>query len=170
MKVNDCFKKGLLRKSKIDDAIIFKEIENAYRHLDNANKCLIDEMYDLAVVSIYTSMFHAARSLLFRDGIKERSHVCVVGYLQDKYPDLSEYIAILDNYRRSRHTMLYGIEEPWDKIILSMSLRQILSDIFNNLKISNSPNIMCNKLQSCFSCFPKIEPFSQGGSKTTFYH
>ena len=67
-------------------------------------------MYDLAVVSVYTAMFHAARAILFRDGIKERSHICVVTYIKEKYPHLSEYANTLDSYRKSRHTMLYGLE------------------------------------------------------------
>jgi len=67
-------------------------------------------MYDLAVVSVYTAMFHTSRAILFRDGIKERSHICVIIYINEKYPHLSEYVNILDNYRKIRHTMLYGLE------------------------------------------------------------
>ena len=55
-------------------------------------------------------MFHAARAILFNDGIKESSHICIIIYLKEKHPGLSEYIMVLDNYRRSRHGMLYGID------------------------------------------------------------
>ena len=110
MRLEECFDRGLLRKSRIDEGVIAKELHNAYRHLENATRCLEEGMYDLAVVSVYTAMFHASRAVLFRDGIKERSHICVVEYLRVNYPDLGEHIAVLDNYRRSRHTMLYGID------------------------------------------------------------
>jgi len=110
MRLEECFNRGLLRKAKVSEDIITKELHNAYRHLENATKCLDEGMYDLAVVSVYTAMFHASRAILFRDGIKERSHICVVEYLRVKYPDLGEYITVLDNYRQSRHTMLYGID------------------------------------------------------------
>ncbi|MBS7643817.1 hypothetical protein KEJ26_04520 [Candidatus Bathyarchaeota archaeon] len=33
----------------------------------------------------YSAMFHAARSLLIRDGVGEKSQVCVVRYLEDEY-------------------------------------------------------------------------------------
>ena len=110
MNLNDCFEKGLLRKSRFPENVVDKEINNAKRHIENAKRCIETEMFDLAIVSIYTAMFHAARSILFRDGIKERSHICVLIYIQEKYPNLDEYARGLDNYRRSRHTMLYGID------------------------------------------------------------
>ena len=55
-------------------------------------------------------MFHAARSLLFRDGVKERSHLCVISYLQDTYPTLRRLANQLDTYRRNRHNTLYALD------------------------------------------------------------
>jgi len=110
LNLKECFEKELLRKYKFTKSVVDKEIINANRHLSNARLCVKDQMYDLAVVSVYTAMFHAARALLFRDGIKERSHICVVTYIKEKYPHLSEYANTLDSYRKSRHTMLYGLE------------------------------------------------------------
>ncbi len=110
MKLKECFEKGLLQYSKLGGDVIDKEIMNAHRHLRNASCCIEDNMYDLAVVSVYTAMFHTARALLFRDGIKERSHICIIEYIKEKYPDLTDFARIMDGYRRSRHTMLYGID------------------------------------------------------------
>ncbi len=110
MNTEECFKKGLLRKFEFPSEVVAKEIKNAERHLENATRCMDAEMHDLAVVSVYTAMFHAARAILFKDGIKERSHICVILYLNNNYPELKNYVKILDVYRRSRHTMLYGID------------------------------------------------------------
>ena len=110
MKLKDCFSDGLLRKAALPPEVYAKEIENAERHIDNALFCIEGEKYDLAVVSVYTSMFHTARSILFKDGLKERSHVCIIIYLKEKYPKLDEHTRILDSFRRSRHLMLYGID------------------------------------------------------------
>jgi uncharacterized protein (UPF0332 family) len=55
-------------------------------------------------------MFHAARSILFRDGIKERSHLCVISYLQEEYPELKKLANQLDIYRRNRHNTLYALD------------------------------------------------------------
>jgi uncharacterized protein (UPF0332 family) len=70
-------------------------------------------MYDLAVVSVYTAMFHAARAILFRDDIKERSHICVIQYIKEKYPHLTEYANALDSYREQAHDALWI--EPVEK-------------------------------------------------------
>ena len=95
--------------------MIGKEIDNANKHLENASVCIDKNMYGLAVVSIYTSMFHAARAILFRDGIKERSHICIIIYLKERYPTLEDYVKVLDSYRRTRHTALYGIDSDINK-------------------------------------------------------
>lgn len=110
MKLKDCFEKGFLRRSKLAEDVVEKEIFNTERHLQNANQCIEQKMYDLAIVSVYTAMFHAARAILYRDGIKERGHVCLIQYIKKEYPELNNYAKILDNYRRNRHIMLYGID------------------------------------------------------------
>ena len=69
----------------------------------------------MAVVAAYTSMFHAARAILLRDGIKERSHICIVIYLREKYPELKHQTRILDTYRRFRHTALYALDVTVDE-------------------------------------------------------
>ena len=110
MNLKECFEEGLLREYKFTKSVVDKEIVNANRHLSNAHICVKNQMYDLAVVSVYTAMFHAARAILFRDDIKERSHICLIIYIKEKYPHLIEYANALDSYRESRHAMLYGLE------------------------------------------------------------
>ena len=57
-------------------------------------------------------MFHSARALLYKDGVQEKSHICVVIYLREKYSHkIPPYlIQSLDNLRRERHENLYGLE------------------------------------------------------------
>ncbi len=55
-------------------------------------------------------MFHAARAILFKDGIKERSHICVVSYLKETYPRLKRLANQLDTYRRNRHNTVYALD------------------------------------------------------------
>lgn len=55
-------------------------------------------------------MFHAARALLFRDGIKERSHLCTISYLKETYPRLKRLANQLDTYRRNRHNIIYALD------------------------------------------------------------
>ncbi len=53
--------------------------------LEEAEKALRAGIPDATVILAYTSMFHAARAVLFRDGIVERSHVCLIEYLKETY-------------------------------------------------------------------------------------
>jgi uncharacterized protein (UPF0332 family) len=58
----------------------------------------------------YTAMFHSARAILFRDGIRERSHECIPMYIRETYPALKADANKLDSYRKFRHDALYGLE------------------------------------------------------------
>ena len=100
----------MLRRADPSPDIAHTEIASAGRYLADARKCLQEKMPEMAVVAVYTAMFHSARAILFRDGIRERSHVCVVAYLAENYPLLREHINALDMFRRSRHNMLYGVD------------------------------------------------------------
>ncbi len=59
-------------------------------------------------------MFHAARAILFRNGIIEKSHVCLVEYMRQEYSKkglISEgYVNSLDRMRTDRHEAIYGLE------------------------------------------------------------
>lgn len=110
MNLKDCFEKELLRPFKFDRSVIEKEISNSKRHLTNAQKCVKDEMYDLAVVSVYTSMFHAARAILYRDGFKERIYTYLIEYIKENYSKLNDFLKVLETYRESRHAVLYGLD------------------------------------------------------------
>ena len=110
MNIDECYREGLLKKTRPQEDAARKEISNARDYLMKAEKNREMNIHDIAIIASYTSMFHAARSLLFRDGVKERSHVCLVIYLREKYPELGHYINVLDSYRRFRHTALYGLD------------------------------------------------------------
>jgi len=110
MKMDDCVKNGLLIPHTYPWDTVLKEFENANKHLENAERSHEYGMIDLSIVSSYTAMFHAARALLFMDGFKERSHVCLVTFLRERYPNLKEFTNIFDIYRKNRHESLYGID------------------------------------------------------------
>jgi len=110
MNIDDCFSQGLLKRVRPSADKARKSLALAEDTLLKAKDNFRMAHHDIAIVLCYTAMFHAARSILFRDGIKERSHVCMVLYLRHKYPDLGKYVNTLDSYRRSRHTTLYGLD------------------------------------------------------------
>ena len=110
MNVDECFKKRILRKIQPDIKKAKRSIEIAENKLEIAKKSFKKELYGPTIIYGYTSMFHSSRALLFKDGIKERSHLCIVIYLKEKYPRLRKHANTLDFYRRSRHSVIYGLD------------------------------------------------------------
>jgi len=114
MKLKECFDKRLLRKERPDLEKSKRSIEVAEAKLDEAEKALDHRLFDATIILAYTAMFHAARAVLFRDGIVEKSHVCLIEYLREMYVNtgkLSEAIVnTLDSLRIDRHETLYGLE------------------------------------------------------------
>lgn len=75
MRIKDCYEKGLLRKRRPDPRKCERAMELAHKDLERARKLLESEFYMESRLLSYTGMFQAARALLFKDGIFERSHV-----------------------------------------------------------------------------------------------
>ena len=113
MRSDDCFKKRLLRRDRPDMNKAIKSIEIAFEKLNRSYALFEDEFFEEALVKTYTSMFHAARAIFFKDGIIEKSHVCVVAYLGDNYSSElgKDKISWLDTYRLERHESFYGLDE-----------------------------------------------------------
>lgn len=96
-----------------------------------AEKNLENEAYKSAHISTYLALFHSARAILFRDGVREKSprklcfrgieniifecHYCIGIYLE-KYVnsrDLEEeYVMLFDRMRSARNTDQYSFQIP----------------------------------------------------------
>ncbi len=102
MKMAECFQKGLLKRTSPDMENALRSLELSRSNIEDAVENMSIHRYRVVAISSYSSMFHAARAILFRDGIKERSHECIPVYLKEKYPELETLANILDSYRRFR--------------------------------------------------------------------
>lgn len=113
MNVGECLEKGLLKKEMPDGEKARSSLKMGKHKLEIAKKELEHEIYESALISAYTCMFHCARALLYRDGYKERSHFAVWIYLNEKYFDKIErkYLNELNALRVARHELMYGLEE-----------------------------------------------------------
>lgn len=100
----------MLKKTTPSKQYATKSLETSLRYIENAKDNLKLQNNTLVIFCAYTAMFHAARSLLFRDGVKERSHLCVISYLQETYPKLKHLATQLDAYRRNRHNSCYALD------------------------------------------------------------
>jgi len=114
MRLNECFRKRLLRRERPDLAKSKRSIEVAGAKLNEAERAFNHGLLDATVVLAYTTMFHAARAILFKDGIIEKSHVCLIEYLREKYVNTGRLsgslINTLNSIRIDRHETLYGLE------------------------------------------------------------
>jgi len=108
--VNDCFEKRFLIRVAPSIEKSEKSLEQAAYFIKQAESNLPLENYKLVLFCSYTSMFHSARAILFRDGVKERSHVCVIEYLKSECPEITSFANTLDSYRANRHNVVYGLD------------------------------------------------------------
>lgn len=111
--ISDCFEKGLLRKSRVDKERATGSLKIAEKFLNEAKGNIKMGYCDAAFLLAYNSMFHSARTLIFLDGITERSHFCMITYLLEKYrgnATIYSYLEILDTYRIVRHKIQYSGE------------------------------------------------------------
>jgi uncharacterized protein (UPF0332 family) len=115
MNLEECFANRLLRKGRPDRLKCDKAFEIAHKNLLKAERLLKHGFHEEAVVAAYTAMFQSARALLFKEGIFERSHYCVIEYLREYYVKKhllsQDYLHSIDVYRTQRHEALYGLEE-----------------------------------------------------------
>lgn len=79
---------------------------------EEAEKVFHAKSYKSCLLIAYLAMFHAARSVLFAKGYREKSHLAVVFYLEDacvRTGSLEEkWVALLDHYREQRNHDQYG--------------------------------------------------------------
>lgn len=112
--LDNCLKQGLIRKTIPSNEKATKSINKAGKWLDEAKKNREVTLFDSCVVSAYSAMFHAARSLLFRDGFREKSHYCLARYLEEKYVETGKMerivVDLLDRFRELRHEELYELD------------------------------------------------------------
>jgi len=117
MNVNECFENRTLRKIEPDAEKVKKSLEMAEIKLDESKKLFSAGFYDTAVLTLYTSMFHAARSLLYRDGVQEKNHYSVYIYIRERYSNEIpiNLINFFDQFRDERHEIFYGFEGKTSK-------------------------------------------------------
>lgn len=115
MKMAECFQKGLLKRTSPDMENAARSLELSMNNVEDAIANISIHRYRVVAISSYSAMFHAARAILFRDGIKERSHECIPVYLKEKYPELETQANVLDSYRRFRHDAIYGLDFVMDE-------------------------------------------------------
>jgi uncharacterized protein (UPF0332 family) len=109
--IDNCFELGLLRKTEPSRSKSDQSLLSAREWLSEAKKNLEAEALRSVLSSAYLAVFHSARAILFRDGVREKSHYCIGLYLQRYVEDGSleeDWPMLFDRIRSVRHTDQYS--------------------------------------------------------------
>lgn len=108
-----CFEKGLLKKIAPNKSLAFQDLKQAEFFLDEAFDLIKIKKKEMTAIALYNAVFHAARALLYRDGIKEKSHYCLQKYLEEKYEKQKllapEEVSLFDVLRGIRQEVQYNV-------------------------------------------------------------
>jgi len=110
---NDCVKENLLRKIPPSKDKAVQSIKKGHQWLEEAENSLKGVAFNSSILASYMAMFHAARSILFIDGYREKSHACVARFLEEKYVKTGKFdikwVELLDHSREIRHDDQYNL-------------------------------------------------------------
>ncbi len=117
MNVEECFQKKLLKKIAPDHLKAKNSLEIAEHKIARAQELFSEDFFAEAFVTAYTSMFHAARSLLYLDGVQEKGYYVVYVYLSEKYSQKisRSLLEAFYVYQTERHKLLYGFDDESSK-------------------------------------------------------
>jgi uncharacterized protein (UPF0332 family) len=112
MNIKECIEERLLRIIPPDPGKRDSSIKTSEKKLKESRALLESHFFNQAILTAYTSMFHVARALLYRDGIQEKSHYAVYIYLKEKYGNKisKTLLNAFESYQKERHNILYGFE------------------------------------------------------------
>ncbi len=117
--VEDCFKLRLLRKIKPDINKAKTSLALTKNRIKEAEELFKSKynFFNLVIIQSYMAMFHAARALLYLDGIQEKSHYATYIYIKEKYRKQIplHIINLLNIHRIERHESMYGLEYTAEK-------------------------------------------------------
>jgi uncharacterized protein (UPF0332 family) len=105
--------RNLLRRVPPSREKALLSIKRAEEWLEEAKRNRDFGSYRTSLMASYLAMFHAARSLLFQDGWREKSHYCVTRYLEEFYVKTGKledhWVELLDRMRELRHEDQYDV-------------------------------------------------------------
>ncbi len=124
---DECFEKGLLQKTEPSLDLAKKSIKQAEFFLSEAHDLFDMKKETMTVISLYNSYFNTARALLFKDGIKERSHYCVARYLEEEYVNKNiinkKFLNAFETIMSLRHNVQYSTEK--------IEIEEDLTELYN---------------------------------------
>ncbi len=114
MSLKECFEKGQLKRINPDLALAKKSLKRGVDILKEINVLVEAEFIEVAEQRLYQAYFHMFKALLYKDGVKERSHYCTILYVKEIYKNkLGKFISTVEILKDLRNQSQYGIESPF---------------------------------------------------------
>ncbi|HRU80894.1 MAG TPA: HEPN domain-containing protein [Methanolinea sp.] len=116
--LEDCFAEGKLQTILPSEEKAWNSLRIAQDNLREAEEAVKCGLLRAAINSTYVAIFHAARAILFRDGIREKSHFCIEQYLHTYVTSGAlelKWVVFYGNIRSKRDINQYGFEPPATK-------------------------------------------------------
>ncbi len=111
--VDDCFEKGLLKKTTKSKRLALQDLAQAEFFLNESFDLINIKKEEMAAIAMYNAAFHAARAILYLHGVKEKSHYCLQKYLEEKFSEKgmlsSEDLSLFDLLRGLRQEVQYNV-------------------------------------------------------------
>lgn len=111
---NECFEKGLLKTDVPNLDLAKKSLKQAEFFLKETADLIEINKKQMAVISLYNAFFHISRVLLYKDGIKERSHYCIARYIEEEYVNSdklnTKFLNAFETIMSIRHNIQYSTE------------------------------------------------------------
>ena len=126
-RLEECFGKGLLQNTNRQPDLARKDLKQAQFFLKETADLLELDKKVMAALSLYNAFFHCARALLFKDGVKERSHYCTARYLEGRYVKTNaieaKFLDAFETIMSVRHNAQYSTEE--------IEIEEDLAELYN---------------------------------------
>lgn len=110
MSLKKCFSIGALKHTKSDINLAYKSLSKGEHLLKEVQALLENEFHEAAQLRLYQAYFHMIKSLLYKDGIKEHSHACLLLYAKEKYPQLGDTLDIMTLLKDFRNQIQYSVD------------------------------------------------------------
>jgi uncharacterized protein (UPF0332 family) len=105
------FESGKLKRVQKSPERAKKSLAAADKYLREARLALGAGANEVSIIGSYSAAFHAARAILYLDGVEENAHYAVYEYLREKHSSLgSGEISRFNMYRKFSHGVAYGLE------------------------------------------------------------
>jgi uncharacterized protein (UPF0332 family) len=98
----DCLRRGKIFRFPQGNRLVDKELNSAQSDLEDAKIGFGHKRYKWSTIQGYYSMYHAARSLVFSRGYREKSHYCLYVALCELLVDqMLLRVELAETFRRS---------------------------------------------------------------------